>query len=110
VLSLLRTGRLAPADLYAYHHGDGWRRHVVEAMAPEDRVELEHLQSLPVKYRRVRPAVVVCHSVPTNWQYPSLMSLAGAPCPPNPKEFSWVYAIGRTMFETDRLPQVFVPR
>lgn len=33
VLSLLRTGRLAPADIYAYHHGDTWREHVVKSMS-----------------------------------------------------------------------------
>jgi hypothetical protein len=35
----------------AYNHGDHWREHVVASMAQEDRVELEYLQSLPVKYR-----------------------------------------------------------
>lgn len=110
VLSLLRTGRLAPADVWAYHHGDGWREHVVKSMSVEDRGELEYLQSLPVKYRNTRSAVVVCHSVPTNWAFPEPMWVSGAPCPPNPKEFAWVYSVGRTMFETDRLPAVFVPR
>lgn len=33
VLSALRTGRLAPADMWAYHHGDGWREHVVKSMS-----------------------------------------------------------------------------
>jgi hypothetical protein len=65
---------------------------------------------MPVKYRHTRSAVVVCHSVPTNWAFPEPMHMMGAQCPPNPKEFAWVYSVGRTMFETDRLPAVFVPR
>ncbi|KAF6259241.1 hypothetical protein COO60DRAFT_1700898 [Scenedesmus sp. NREL 46B-D3] len=110
VLSLVRSGRLAPADVWAYHHGDIWREHVVAAMAPEDRLELEYLQSLPAKYKSRRAAVVVCHSMPTNWAYPEPMWVSGARCPPNPSEFGWVYTVGRTMFETDRLPALFVPR
>jgi hypothetical protein len=78
--------------------------------ATADRTELEYLQSLPVRYRHKRSAVVVCHSVATNWAFPEPMWQSGAPCPPNPKEFAWVYAVGRTMFETDRLHSVFVPR
>jgi hypothetical protein len=35
----------------AYNHGDHYREHVVQSMAQEDRVELEYLQSLPVKYK-----------------------------------------------------------
>lgn len=34
--------------------------------------------------------------------YPSPMGWAGAKCPPDPREAPYVYAIGRTMFETDR--------
>lgn len=34
----------------------------------------------------------------------------GAQCPPAPREYGWVYSIGRTMFETDRLPGLFVTR
>uniref|UniRef100_A0A383WC78 Glycosyl transferase family 1 domain-containing protein n=1 Tax=Tetradesmus obliquus TaxID=3088 RepID=A0A383WC78_TETOB len=110
VLSLVRSGRLAPADVWAYHHGDNWNTGYVGSMPAEDRIELEYLQSLPVKYKAQRAAVVVCHSVPTNWQFPDPAWAAGAPCPPNPREFGWVYAVGRTMFETDRLPAAFVPR
>jgi hypothetical protein len=54
--------------------------------------------------------VVVCHSVPTNWAFPEPMYVTGAVCPPDPRQFGWVYAVGRTMFETDRLPALFVPR
>jgi hypothetical protein len=35
----------------AYNHGDHYREDVVRAMAAEDRVELEYLQSLPEKFK-----------------------------------------------------------
>eukprot|EP00775_Hariotina_reticulata_P008345 gene8345-8529_t len=110
VLSLLRTGRLASEDLWVNHHGDDFRKLVVESLTEADRQELMLMQSLPAKYQGKRAAVVVCHSVPTNWVYPEPMWAAGAPCPPNPAEHAWVYQIGRTMFETDKLPAIFVPR
>lgn len=78
VLSLLRTGRLAPADIWAYHHGDILRDHVVNALSPVDKSDLEYLQSLPEKYKDAgRPAIVVCHSMSTNWKYPEPMWSAG---------------------------------
>jgi hypothetical protein len=91
--------------------GDDFRQLVVESLTEPDRQELMLLQSLPAKYQQgKRAAVVVCHSVPTNWVYPEPMWAAGAPCPPDPAEHAWVYQIGRTMFETDKLPAIFVPR
>ena len=35
----------------AYHHGDNWNAGYVNSMPAEDRIELEYLQSLPVKYK-----------------------------------------------------------
>lgn len=35
----------------AYHHGDNWNAGYVGSMPAEDRIELEYLQSLPVKFR-----------------------------------------------------------
>lgn len=101
---------MAAKDLWAYHHGDNWREGVVNSMDPADRKDLEYLQSLPATYGKQRPAVIICHSVPSNWAVPEEMFGAGARCPPNPDEFGWVYVIGRTMFETDLLPNFFVPR
>ena len=42
-----------------------------------------------------RPAVVICHSLPTNWMLPAPMGWAGAKCPPDPREHGFVYLIGR---------------
>lgn len=107
----LQSGR-NPAPIVSACHGagDDFRKLVVESLSEADRQELMLMQSLPAKYRGKRAAVVVCHSVPTNWVYPEPMWAAGAPCPPNPAEHAWVYQIGRTMFETDKLPAIFVPR
>ncbi|KAF8072768.1 hypothetical protein HT031_000428 [Scenedesmus sp. PABB004] len=111
VLSLARAGRgVSRGDVWASHHGDVWREHVVAALAPEDRAELEHLTTLPAEAARERAAIVVCHSVPTNWAVPEPVWQVGARCPPDPRERGWVYTIGRTMFETDSLPAEFVPR
>ncbi len=64
---------------------------VVKSMDPTDRAELELLQSQPAEQAAERrAAIVVCHSLPTNWAFPEPMWFSGAPCPPNPKEFGWV--------------------
>lgn len=51
------------------------------------------------------------HAAPTT-QCPPLAAVwwSGARCPPKANEFGYTYTIGRTMFETDGLPSVFVPR
>jgi hypothetical protein len=111
VLSLLRTGRVAADDIWVQHHGDDRRDKVINSMSPADRNDLAYMEALPTSTRgKDRAAIVVCHSVPTNWPYPTPMWYAGSRCPPDPKEHGWVYMVGRTMFETDRLPPVFVPR
>lgn len=110
LLSLSRTGRMLPEDVWAQHHGDNPRTHIKAALPAEDLKELEHMVELPkTLYRHRKGAIVVCHSVPTNWAYPEPVGVAGEPCPP-PMPYHWVYLIGRTMFETDRLPELFIPR
>ena len=54
-----------------------------------------------------RASIVICHSLPTNWVG---AAWAGEPCPPDARQHGYVYLVGRTMFETDRLPEGFVPR
>ncbi|GIL48632.1 hypothetical protein Vafri_5101, partial [Volvox africanus] len=48
-----------------------------------------------------RPAVLVCHSLPTNWQVPEPNQGSGDQCPPEATKHGYVYLVGRTMFETD---------
>jgi hypothetical protein len=110
MLSLLRTGRVAPQQLWVSHHGDEQRDSVVAAMAPPDRFELHAMTAMPQLLGKQTGAIVVCHSMPTNWPWPTPMWVSGARCPPHEDEAGWVYTVGRTMFETDRLPRAFVPR
>jgi glycosyltransferase involved in cell wall biosynthesis len=52
-------------------------------------------------------AIAVCHSEPGAWSTPQRLFDSGAPCPP---PIANVYTIGRTMFETDRLPAGWLER
>ncbi|KAG2452970.1 hypothetical protein HYH02_002307 [Chlamydomonas schloesseri] len=118
VLSLTRAGQVRPEDVWIGHHGDVARDKVVAAMAPEDRSELQALEAQagglhspsPLHPPVPRAAVVVCHSLPTNWQLPEPTSGADDQCPPAAVKAGYVYLVGRTMFETDRLPRAFVAR
>ncbi|KXZ50642.1 hypothetical protein GPECTOR_15g326 [Gonium pectorale] len=118
VLSLTRSKQIRREDLWVGHHGDTYRDKVVEAMALDDREELRSLeanvgtleQQSPLRPPAARPAVVVCHSLPTNWQLPEPTDGQQDQCPPKAREHGYVYLVGRTMFETDRLPGVFVSR
>jgi hypothetical protein len=87
-------------------HQLGW----VNSASTSDTVAAAAFAAAAAAARHKRAAIVVCHSVPTNWAFPEPMYTTGAPCPPDPREFGWVYQVGRTMFETDRLPSLFVPR
>lgn len=51
--------------------------------------------------------VVVCHATPDYWHEDGAFGWgASAPCPPTGTR----YRVGRTMYETDRLPATWVPR
>mmetsp|Transcript_90113 Transcript_90113/g.259815 ORF Transcript_90113/g.259815 Transcript_90113/m.259815 type:complete len:450 (-) Transcript_90113:83-1432(-) len=57
--------------------------------------------------KRRRWDVAVCHSTPDFWHEDGAFGWGAAdPCPPKGVK----YAIGRTMYETDRLPASWVPR
>jgi hypothetical protein len=64
-------------------------------------------QAQPDKQGKERASIIICHSLPTNWVG---AAWAGEPCPPDARDHGYVYLVGRTMFETDRLPEAFVPR
>jgi glycosyltransferase involved in cell wall biosynthesis len=107
--------------LRASHHGDAARQHVVLALPPEDRADLSRLAEAPrLPSSRLRPALVVCHTFPTNVAGPSAewarwrlqvrreaksKGVAaplppGEPCPPDPRTHAYDYVILRTMYET----------
>lgn len=58
-----------------------------------------------------RPAIVVCHSLPTNWKLPEPGGDEPDQCPPQAAKHAYVYVVGRTMFETDKwvLTYMWVP-
>eukprot|EP00983_Pelagomonas_calceolata_P113494 1159992-Pelagomonas_calceolata.AAC.1 len=74
---------------------------VRDTMVKEDRQVLAAAESR-ASTERMKPALIVCHSMPTNWMLPAPMGWAGAKCPPDPREAAYVYLIGRTMLETDK--------
>ncbi len=53
--------------------------------------------------------IVVCHSSPLAWSLPEA-GFQTSECPPSGLERLYSYTIGRTMFETDRLPPDYTQR
>ena len=49
--------------------------------------------------------IFICHSEPGAWSVPTPSYDSGMPCPPHPTHDSNIIVVGRTMFETDRLPK-----
>lgn len=52
------------------------------------------------------PVLVICHSTPDVWAPGAAWGWDAVPCPPRLA----TYRIGRTMYETDRVPSAWVPR
>jgi glycosyltransferase involved in cell wall biosynthesis len=111
--------------LRASHHGDALREDVVRALPAEDRADLLRLVDAPQQPdARLRPAVVVCHTFPTNvagasaewgrWRTAvereaTAKKIAaplppGEQCPPDPRTHAYDYVVIRTMYETDVPP------
>eukprot|EP00741_Cyanophora_paradoxa_P004321 tig00000792_g4195.t1 len=95
-------------------HGDGFSHAFVEGLSPGVREALGRMARTPLDKRAThRTIVVVCHSEPGAWN-PQRFSTA--PCPPPELEGrrtipgARVFRVGRTMFETDRLPDGWEPR
>lgn len=58
--------------------------------------------TLPAPPAGPRPAIVICHSLPTNWVMPEPIGNGADQCPPDATAHGYVYLVGRTMTETDR--------
>ena len=76
-------------------HGDGYSSEFVDGLPEPSRAELIKLSRR--RLQRPNDAVAICHSEPGAWHPPRWPT---ARCPPQRA----AYAVGRTMFETDRLP------
>eukprot|EP00743_Colponemidia_sp_Colp-15_P011041 GILK01012258.1.p1 GENE.GILK01012258.1~~GILK01012258.1.p1 ORF type:complete len:450 (+),score=57.67 GILK01012258.1:76-1350(+) len=92
VLSLSQDARHLPIKID--QHGDGFNIEYLNGMPLEVRSVLQEKASAQV---RPSDSVVVCHSEPGAWYPPRWHT---SRCPPEGS----LYTIGRTMFETDRLP------
>uniref|UniRef100_A0A7S0H1M3 A-kinase anchor protein 7-like phosphoesterase domain-containing protein n=1 Tax=Amorphochlora amoebiformis TaxID=1561963 RepID=A0A7S0H1M3_9EUKA len=78
------------------HHGDSYKNAYIDGL---DEGTYQTLYNMAVK-TKLDPAdsVCVCHSEPGAWYPPNYMT---SRCPPEGS----AYTVGRTMFETDRLPR-----
>ncbi|KAL3944384.1 MAG: hypothetical protein SGBAC_001548 [Bacillariaceae sp.] len=95
--------------------GDSWE--IGAGLAHADSIDNKYLDSLPrdledlfFKASRLQRTmdpdftVVVCHSEPGAWSVPTPLYESPWPCPPPAIHKKWKKLVGRTMFETDRLP------
>jgi len=78
-------------------HGDGTSSALVEGLPRETRTRLFTLARSRLDLRR---SVAVCHSEPGAWHPPRWPT---SQCPPQHPQAA--FQVGRTMFETDRLPE-----
>jgi glycosyltransferase involved in cell wall biosynthesis len=81
------------------HHGDEQEVDVVSEAVPKDKAAIKRLLRNGVDTPNPFFKIAVCHSEPGAWAVPEPL-FATSTCPPRNADFS----IGRTMFETDRLP------
>ena len=85
-------------------HGDMVDHEYVENLPPDlmqlfqSAYDVQMQEDLPAK-----KTIVVCHSEPGAWSVPTPLYQSAWPCPP-PARDKWKAVVGRTMFETDRLP------
>jgi glycosyltransferase involved in cell wall biosynthesis len=87
-------------------HGDGYNGQYMDGLPQATVAALQRLHSAG----EVQPAnsVAICHSEPGAWSPPGQPRSAWehVSCPPP----AALYSVGRTMFETDRLPDGWAPR
>jgi glycosyltransferase involved in cell wall biosynthesis len=87
-------------------HGDGYNGQYMQGLSETMVGALQQLHSAG----EVQPSnsVVICHSEPGAWSPPGQprSSWEHVSCPPP----GALYTVGRTMFETDRLPDGWAPR
>jgi len=86
------------------HHGDSHNKDFIDGLTEKERHLLEHndgsLSYLPLaKKERRKFTIVICHSEPGAW-YAPYPKYHTSRCPPTNAN----YKIGRTMFETDTIP------
>lgn len=105
VSGLVADASVANRGLTLLQHGDSINSEYIRGLPASTRSVLRGLERQPVAGV---PIVSVCHSEPGAWQVSSTMPrrYATSTCP----ETGAAYRIGRTMFETDRIPAGWAPR
>lgn len=94
----------AGMDTYAVQHGDSYSESY--ARGQRGSATFARVAALASKRRRRRVDVVVCHSEPGAWHVSDGPSWPSSPCPPARAGL----VVGRTMFETDRIPEGWTRR
>ncbi|XXQ33553.1 Glycosyl transferases group 1 [Plasmodiophora brassicae] len=94
----------AGLDVAIRHHGDSVDRGFVAGLDASTRSRLKAMENRFYSLTSTSSAIVVCHSEPGAWA-PALYHTSE--CPPRSGA---AVTIGRTMFETDRLPDGWPPR
>ncbi|OQS06428.1 hypothetical protein THRCLA_01532 [Thraustotheca clavata] len=89
-------------DLQITQHGDSYNYDFSMNLPPKTKQNLEEMWFNPF-WSSVIPAIALCHSEPGAWHPPMYQT---STCPPVGSK----YAIGRTMFETDRIPKGWAGR
>ncbi|CAK4704041.1 hypothetical protein LEN26_020798 [Aphanomyces euteiches] len=88
-------------ELQITQHGDSYNPKFAQALPASTRVLMESLWFEPTT--SPPPTIAICHSEPGAWNPPRYQTSL---CPPE----GTTYSIGRTMFETDRLPSGWAQR
>jgi hypothetical protein len=93
------------------HHGDGINHSFMSSLPSDQAKTLMSLSQVNPDPTEYHYKVVVCHSEPGAWNVLGGPSWSTSLCPPpgsadDPK----VITVGRTMFETDRLPEGWAGR
>ena len=89
------------ARVSVVQHGDSFSASYVAGQA--GTASFEKLEKMAARRQRRRSDVVVCHSEPGAWHVAGGPSWRSSRCPPANANL----VVGRTMFETDRLPEAW---
>lgn len=94
-------------ELRVRQFGDAFNRDFVDGLSLRTRSLLSKLMRVPADDASRRVRIDVCHAEPGAWSAPHPLYESGFhPCPSGEAH----YTIGRTMFETDRLPDGWAAR